>query len=123
MAIGGKTEKASQVKKNDVLWMTSDSWNLNVIDEFQWIASSGVFSQRSIEIVDFLGDWVSNNVFKNSTELDSVIDFWLFIFTKANTFSIASSFHVEDTLVSPDVFIITDKESVTDSAQSGFTSS
>lgn len=103
--------------------MTSDSWNLNVIDEFQWITSSGVFSQRSIKIVDFLGDWVSNNVFKNSTELDSVIDFWLFIFTKANTFSIASSFHVEDTLVSPDVFIITDKESVTDSAQSGFTSS
>lgn len=103
--------------------MTCNSWNLNVINEFQWITSSGVFSQRCIEIVDFLVDWISDDIFKNSTELDGVENFWLFILAQVNTFSIASSFHVEDTLVSPDVFIITDKESITNSAQSGFSSS
>lgn len=103
--------------------MTGDGWNLSVFDEFQWIAGSCVFGEGGIEIVDLLGFWIEDDVFEDSSELDGSKNFWFFIFVEVNAFGIAAAFDVKDTLVGPDMFVVTDEFSVTDGAEGGFTGS
>lgn len=94
--------------------MSSNSWNLSVINEIQWVAGSGVFSDGSIKIVDFSGGWIHSDIFQDSTELDGVINLWLFFSTKIDALGVTSTFNVEYSGFSPDVFIVTNELSVTD---------
>lgn len=91
---------------------------------FQWVADSSVFSDGDIIVVD--GSWLVweiLNVFNDGTELDSIIDFRFFLSTEIDALSVATTFDVEDTLVCPDVFIITNQRSVWISTESGLSCS
>lgn len=86
--------------------MTSDSRNLGIRNEFERITSSGVFSDRSVIIVDLSGSCLKSDVFNNCSKFDSIIDFRLFLLAQSNAFGITSTFNVPDTFISPDMLII-----------------
>lgn len=110
-------------QEDDVLGVSADSRDLSVIDELQRIRSSSVFSNGSIMIVNFSAGFLQHNVLQNSSEPDSTVDFRLFLLAKSDTLGIASTFDVENTLVSPDVLIVADKFAISDGTKSSFTSS
>lgn len=76
-----------------------------------------------IEVVDISSIFFKSDVFQDSTEFHGVIDLGLFIRAETDTFSIAASFDVEDSLVSPDVLVITDQFTIADCAQCSFSGS
>lgn len=103
--------------------MASDCGDLDIFDHFQWVTGSGILSDGGVEIVDFFCGWVKDNVFQESTEFHGMINFGFFFFCEADAFGVAAAFHVEDALVSPDVFVITDEFPVSNCTESGFASS
>ncbi len=114
--------KSITSQKNNILRVTSDGWDLGVVDELQWVTGSGILSDWCIKIINFTGNWIQCHVFKNCTELDGVVDFWLLFSAEIYTFGITSSLNVENTLFSPNMLIITDKFSIANGTQSSFSS-
>lgn len=103
--------------------MAASSRELSAWNMFQRIANSCVFSNRYI--IKINSSWLVRVIFdilNNSTKLDSIPNFGFFLSAEIDGFSIASSFNVEDTLVSPDVLIITNQSSLRISTESSLTS-
>ena len=73
--------KCIACKENYIFWMSSNCWNLCVVNKLKWIAGSGILSDWSIEIVDLTGCCIKSNVLKNSSEFDCIVNFWLFFST------------------------------------------
>jgi hypothetical protein len=103
--------------------MSTNSWDFSVANKLQGIRSTGVLSDADISKVNLSSALLESNVFQNSTKFDGVIDLWLLLFAESYTLGIATSLHVEDSLISPNVLVITNEGSVSDSAQSSFSSS
>lgn len=103
--------------------MSCNCGNLGIRNKIQWISSSSVFSDIGVRVIHISGGSLEANILQNSSKLDSVEDFWFFFLTEINTLSVTTSFYVENSVISPDVFIITDEEPVTNCTQSCFSSS
>lgn len=103
--------------------MSGDSWNLSIVNEFQWIASSGIFSDWSIKVVDFSGLWVKCHIFQNGTELDGIVDLWLLLGAQIYAFSVTTTFDVENSFFCPNMFVITNEFSVSNCRKCSFTGS
>jgi len=97
--------------------------DLGVGDEVDGVSTSSVLGQGGIIVVDETSIGVEDNVLENRAEADGVEDFWFFLGGQSNALSlaitgisgylgIASTFDVEDTVVGPAMFVITDKSTV-----------
>lgn len=103
--------------------MAANSRDLGVINELQRITGSCVLSNGSTMIVDLSSTSNEIDILKDSAEPDSVVNFGLFFFAESHTLSIATSFNVEHSLVSPDVLIVSDKLAIADSREGSLSSS
>jgi hypothetical protein len=103
--------------------MASDCGDLSVGDELERVGGAGVLSERNVVEVDLAGVFVKSNILKHSSELDGVVDLWLLLSTESDALGIAATLDVEDSLVTPDVLVITDKFTVADCAECSLASS
>lgn len=103
--------------------MGTDCGQFGVLNEFERIWSSGVLSNWDIIVVNFFSMLIKNDVLKDCSESDSVVDFRLFFFAEVDAFGVAASFDVEDSVVGPDMFVVTDQISIVGSWKGGFSSS
>lgn len=102
-------------QEDDVLRMGTNCWQFGVLNELERIGSPSVFSDGDIVEVDLFGIILEDDVFQNSSESDGVVDLRLFLLAEAHAFGVASSFDVEHTIVSPDMFVVSDKVPVVSS--------
>lgn len=66
---------------------------------------------------------IESHIFEHCSELDGVIDLGFFFWGEADALGVASTLDVEDSLIGPDMLIITDQFSVSDSAEGGLSGS
>ena len=111
-------------QEDDVLGVSTDRGELGIWDVLKRVASSGILSDINVIIVDSLAGSIAElNVLEDSSELDSIEDFWFLFSGEIDGLSVASTFDVEDTIVGPAVLIITEKFSLGISRKGGLTSS
>lgn len=111
-------------QEDDVLGVSTNRGELGIRDVLKRVASSGVFSDVNVIVVDNLvGNIAELNVFKDSSELNSIEDFRFLFSGEIDGLSVASSLNVEDTIVGPAVLVITEKFSLGISGEGGLTSS
>ena len=95
---------------DDVTWLVVDhAWDLSIRDELDGICATSVLSNADIVIVGCSRDRVVNNVLQDTAEANGAVDLWLLFGGKVDSLGVASTFNVEDTLIGPDVLIITNK--------------
>lgn len=106
--------------------MTTDGRDLDVSNVLEGVGDSCVLSLRGIVVVD--GSWsafirVADGVLNDGAESNSVENIRFLIAGKPVAFGVAATFDVENVVISPDVLIVTDKESLGIGGKSGLTSS
>lgn len=101
-------------QKHDIFWMASDGRNLGIINKFQRIRGSSILCDRCVKIVNLMSLRVKNNILKNSSEFYSVVNLRLFFGAEVYTFCVTSSLNIENSLISPHMFIITNQFSISD---------
>ena len=101
-------------QENNVLWVTTYSRDLHILNMLKWIAASGVLGQSNIIIIYSSWCFWTNilYIFYKSSVFNRVENLWLSLFGKTNSLCIASSFNIEDSIITPDVFIVTNQGSV-----------
>src|SRR5262249_50314494 len=62
-----------------------------------------------IIVVDDSRDWIKNDVLQDRTKADSIENIRLLLRRQTNAFGVATTFNVEDTSITPTVFIIANK--------------
>ena len=73
------------------------------------IRNTSIFCYALICKVDF-SFCIKSNVFKKSVTFDCVVNVWFRLFIQVNNFCVATAFKVEDTVVVPAVFVITNQK-------------
>jgi hypothetical protein len=95
--------------------VSRDSGDLSVGNELEGVTGSGIFGDADIIEIDLSRSWCEADVLDDCSKFDCVKNFRLFFSTQSDTFCIASSFDVPHPLICPDMLIVTNKLSVSDS--------
>lgn len=98
-------------EEDDVFGMSANTGNARAIDEFDWVRAAGVFGDRFVIVIGGV-IFVEIDVFEHRSEPDCVEDLWFFFFGEVDTFSVASTFKVEDSGVGPTVLIVADEVAI-----------
>lgn len=62
---------------DDVGWLSvGDTWDLGVLNVFNWVGASSVFSDGNIIVIGYSVCWVVDDVLENRSEFDGSVDLW-----------------------------------------------
>lgn len=92
--------------------MAGTAWNLSIGDIIQRISHAGIFRDGIITEIRRSRLRVDDNIFHDGAKTDRAIDFRLTVFGQVNALGIAAAFNVEDAVIPPAMFIITDKSTM-----------
>ena len=92
----------------------------NFVDVLDRIRNTSVFCYALVCEVDFAVS-VNSNVFKESVTTDCTVDIRFAFFVKVDNFCVATTFEVEDAIIVPTVFVVTDEETFRVCRKSCFT--
>ena len=112
---GWHDTKGIASEEDNVLRVTSDSWQLNVPDVLEGVADTSVWRQADVVIVDdaLLAFFFEvAGILDDRAKLDSVENIWLLRAGKSIGLGLAATLDVEHVLIRPDVLIITDKKTL-----------
>ncbi len=105
---GRKNTKSICGQVDDLGGMTCFGWQYNFIDEVNRIGNTGIFGYGTICKIN--GSVLTNRyIFQQGIPPDRLIYIGLIFRTQIDCFCIATSFEIEDSLVVPSMFIITNK--------------
>lgn len=99
-------------EEDDILGVATDGRHLHVIDVSQGVANTGVGSQTQVVVVDHtvdVGVVEVLDVLNNGAELDSIENIGFISASETVTLGVAAALNVEDVVVGPNVFIVTDE--------------
>src|SRR5262249_41729229 len=106
-------------QKDDVVGVLADTRNLGVRDVFNRIRAAGVFGDRNVFVVDLAIFLVVDDVFENRAEAERIVNVGLGFAREVDDFGVAPAFDVEDALVAPTVFVVTDEAALGIGRQGG----
>jgi hypothetical protein len=110
---GGKDTGGIASKKDKVLGVVvGDTGDLDVGDVLDGVSTTGVLSKSDIVVVDLTGLRVEDNVLKDRSEADGVVNVGLLLGGETNALGVTSSLDVEDTGVGPAVLVVSDQGTV-----------
>lgn len=102
----GKNTLCVAGQEDDVSGMGTPGWQLHILQKVQWEGGSGVGGDGRVIEIDLSGMGVETSILDDTTVADGVIDFRLHSAVQVDNLGIASSFNVEDSIVRPASFII-----------------
>jgi hypothetical protein len=102
--------------------MRSKRGKLGVGNELQRVSASSVLGDANVIKINGTSV-VVNNILNNSAKLNCIVNLGLAFLGKSNALGIATSFNVEDTLIGPNVLVITNEKALRVSRQSCLSSS
>ena len=105
--------------------MTTDRRYSNVLNVFKGIADTGVVCETRIVVVnsaDPCGVGEVFSIFNEGSKLNCIKDIGFLFATQAVALCVATTFNVEYILISPNVFIVSDKRTLRVAGESSFTS-
>ena len=88
--------------------MPSNTWNLCIGDVLDRIAGAGVLRQRSVAVIDFSSCRVMDRILKNRSKTNRLVNLWFRFRGQVNRLGITATFDIENAVVGPAVFIISD---------------
>ena len=112
LGYGWHDTKGIASEEDNVLRVTSDSWNLHVSDVFEGVADTSVWRQTDVVVVDYaLFAFLLEvaGVLHDCPKLDSIENIRLLRAGKSIGLGVAATLDVEYVLVRPDMLVITDK--------------
>ena len=83
---------------------------MRIRDEFNRIRATGVLRNANIIVVGRSRCWVVDDVLKDTTKADRVVNLGLLRGREVDALGITTALNVEYTSVGPDVFVITDEK-------------
>ena len=87
-------------KHDDVFWLTlDDTRNASVGNKVDGVSATGVLSDTNIVVVGLARKDVVDNVLKDGTETDSIVDLGFLLSGKVDALGVAATLNVEDTVV------------------------
>jgi hypothetical protein len=86
--------------------------DLCVGDEFNGISASSVFGDANVIIIRLSTEGVVDNILQDRAEANGIVDLGLFLSGEVDALGVATTFNVEDTLVWPDVLVVTYEHAV-----------
>ena len=92
--------------------LVDQAGNPSVGDELDRVSASSVFSDANVIVIGDTVDGVVDDVLENSTETNGSVDLGFLLSGKVDALGVASTLDVEDTLVGPDMLVITDQLAV-----------
>lgn len=106
---------------DNVGWLTIDyTGNLGVGDIVDGIRTARVLRDTNIVVIRHTRYRVVHDVLKDRAEFNSAKNFGLLLARKVDALGVTSTFNIEHAGVGPDVFIITDEETLGVSGECGF---
>ena len=66
---------------------------------------------------------IDSNILEHCSKLDCIIDLRLFFSAEAHAFCVASTFDVENSLIGPNMLVITDELSISDGTEGSLSGS
>ena len=124
--LADRWENAESVasEHDDVLGLTLDNArNTGVGNELDGVRAPGVLGDANVVVVGFTRNDVIDDVLKDRTETDGVVDLRLLLGGKVDALGIAPTLDVENTIVRPDVLVIPDQLAVGIGRQCGLSRS
>ena len=77
-------------KKDNVGWVTRrDARNLGIADVFNWVRSTSVLSQSCIIVINKTSLRVEDNVLKDGSKSDGIVNIGLLLGRKVHAFGVA----------------------------------
>jgi hypothetical protein len=111
-------------EEDDVLGVAvGDARDLGVLDVLDGVCAAGVLGEGGVIVVDDTGFGVEDDVLKDGTELDGVVNIGLLLGGETNALGVATTLDVEDTSVTPAVLVVTDQGTLGVGGESGLASS
>ena len=124
--LADRWENAESVasEHDDVPGLTLDNTrNTSVGNELDGVRAPSVLGDADVVVVGFTRNDIVDNVLKDRTKPDGVVDLRLLLGGKVDALGIAPTLDVENTVVRPDVLIIADQLTVGVGRQCGLSSS
>jgi hypothetical protein len=118
-----KDSESITCKHNDVLWMTTDARNLGIWDILDRICTASILSQWAVSVINLSCAWMENDVLQDWTKFDSIKDLWFLFSGQIYTLGVTTTLNVEDAIVRPTVFIVSDEITMYICRQCSFPSS
>ena len=98
---------------DDVLRLTlNGARNAGVGNKLDGVCATGVLGDTDVVVVGLSRNDVIDNVLENGTEADGIVNLGLLLGGKVNALGVASTLDVKNTVVRPDVLIITNQLTV-----------
>lgn len=109
--------KGVACEKDDILRQARDTGDLGVGDEVDRVGAARVLRQVCVIVVGCTRQLVIRHILQDGTVANGVEDFWLLLGAQANALCVAAALDVEDTVVRPDVLVVTNQSAVRVSRQ------
>ena len=97
--------------------------DLRVRDELDRVRATSVLRNGDVLVVGFARDGVVDDVLEDATEANGVVDLGLLLARETDTLGVTATLDVEDTVVGPDVLVVTDEQTLRVCAQRRLTRS
>src|SRR5581483_6843760 len=106
-ANGRQHAESIACEKNHIGRMSGNAWDLCVLDELDWVRAPGVLGDGCVGVIDIVV-LVQNNVLQHGTKTERLKNVGLAFRCKINRLGITTAFDVENSVVAPNMLIVTD---------------
>ena len=86
-------------EENDVIRMSGNAGNFCIRDVFDRIGSARILCNAGIIIVYSAAVRIIYDIFQNRSEVYGPVNFRLLLLTEVDSFGVAASFYIDDTLI------------------------
>lgn len=90
-----------------------------IVDKVNWVRHATVLGLRYVVVIDLFRRSIDRDVLKHSTRFNCIVNVRFIFDRQVNSFGIASTFEIENSIIIPSMLIISDQESVRISRECG----
>src|SRR4030095_8244047 len=101
------TERIAR-EENHIGWMARDTRNFRVLNELNRICATSVFRDARVGVID-IAVFIEDDVLEHSTKPQSLENIRLVFGRKVNRLCVATAFDIENAVIAPNVFVVTNK--------------
>ena len=117
----GQNTESVAGEQDDVAGMSAHARGLGVGDKLDGVGSACIFRNGRVVVIDLTRVGIHNDVFQHRSETDRGKDGRFLFGGQVNCFGVTAPFDIENAVVGPAMFVVSDQGSFGIGGQSGFT--